>query len=340
MARSIGGPVVVITGASGGIGRATALEVARRGGTVVLAARRGDALEEAARECRHLGAHALPVPTDVASEFEVQVLLRAAIEAFGRIDVWVNNAAVTLFGRIEDCPPDDYERVLRVNLFGYIHGARAVIPHFRSRGRGVLINVSSVAGIVGQPLTSAYCASKAAIIGWSECLREELADQPGIGVCTVLPASIDTPLFQQGANYTGRMARPMPPVYAPEVVARTIAGLMARPRRQAYAGAFGRVGALAHGLAPELVERVMARQVPRRHFDGAPDGPASGNLFEPMAEWACVEGGWRERRERVTPVALAGLAGLGLAAGWLLARQARRRDAGGGTMEPITARMR
>lgn len=205
MPRPIEDSVVVITGASSGIGRAAAQEFARRGATLVLAARRAQALDEVARECKELGGHALAVPTDVTDEAAVQDLARRAIETFGRIDVWVNNAAVTLFARIEEAPYEDYRRVIETNLLGYVHGARAAIPYFREQGSGVLVNVSSVVGKVGQPNTSAYCATKFAIVGLSECLRQELLDVEDIHVCTVMPPSVDTPIFQHAANYTGRV---------------------------------------------------------------------------------------------------------------------------------------
>jgi NAD(P)-dependent dehydrogenase (short-subunit alcohol dehydrogenase family) len=292
MARRIRDAVVVITGASSGIGRAAALALAEQGAAVVLAARREEALREVEHDCVHRGARALVVPTDVADEAQVQRLAERAIEAFGRIDAWVNNAAVTLFGRFEEVPPEVYERVLRVNLFGYIHGARAVLPYLREQGEGVLINVASVVGYVGQPYTSAYCTSKFAIRGFSECLRQELLDAPGIQVCTVLPSSIDTPLFQHAANYTGRSIKPMEPVYPAAMVADAIVRLIRHPRREVIVGAAGQMLAAAHALAPGLTERMMAGKVESDHFADVPTPSSRGNVVEAMPQWSAVSGGW------------------------------------------------
>jgi NAD(P)-dependent dehydrogenase (short-subunit alcohol dehydrogenase family) len=222
MSRKLRDSVVVITGASTGIGRATALAFARQGAHVALASRREDALERTAQECRSFGARALVVPTDVTDEAAVEQAAQNAFQEFGRLDVWVNNAAVTAFGRFEETPPEVYRKVIETNLFGYVHGARAALPYFREQGSGTLINVSSVVGVAGIPYVNSYVTSKFAIRGFSESLREEMADEP-INVCTILPSSIDTPLFQQGANFMGWGSKPLPPGHSglrPEPQAR------------------------------------------------------------------------------------------------------------------------
>ncbi|MBX6312637.1 MAG: SDR family oxidoreductase [Isosphaeraceae bacterium] len=318
MPRAIADAVIVITGASSGIGRASALEFARRGATVVLAARRAQALEDVARECEERGGHALAVPTDVTDAEAVETLARRAIETFGRIDIWVNNAAVTLFGRIEETPLEDYRRVIETNLFGYVHGARAAIPYFREQGSGVLINVASIVGKIGQPYTSAYVATKFAILGLSECLRQELLDAPDIHVCAILPPSIDTPIFQHAANYTGRAIQPMPPVYDAQTVARAIVEAAESPRREVVIGGIGRRLLLMHTLAPGYAERRMAQKVERRHLQDRPAEPSSGNLFEPMPQYAQISGGWQALNRGPSPLGIAAAAlaviGLGLAA--------------------------
>jgi NAD(P)-dependent dehydrogenase (short-subunit alcohol dehydrogenase family) len=314
MRRRIEDIVTVITGASSGIGRATALAFAKKGGTVVVAARRETALEELALDCEAAGGHALAVPVDVTDTEAVEVLARRAIETFGRVDAWVNNAAVTLFGRFEETPIGDFRRVIETNLLGYVHGARAILPWFREQGNGILINVSSGVGKMPQPFASAYVISKYGIVALSDCLRQELWDVPGIHVVTVLPAAIDTPLFQQGANYMGRAAKPMGPIYDPEKVAQAIVSAALAPRREVVVGGNIRAAIVAQRIVPELFDRWAARLVEKKHFQERAIPPTSGNLFEPMPEYASVRGGWqRPSRESPLPwVALAGALGIGV----------------------------
>jgi short-subunit dehydrogenase len=267
---------------------------------VVVAARRAAALEEVAAECEAVGGTALAVPTDVSDAEAVRELARRAVERFGRIDVWVNNAAVTAFAPFQEMPLEDFRRILDVNVMGYVHGARAALPYLRDQGRGVLVNVSSIVSSVPQPYTHAYSISKAAVRVLGASLRQELRLDGArhVRVCTVMPATIDTPFFEHTANYTGRKVKPMPPVYSAERVARTIVDLVRVPRREVIVGPMGRNLVLQSKLAPGLTERLMARQVDRSHLYRTKPAPASqGNLYEPAAGTGSVSGGWHGKRQ-------------------------------------------
>ena len=320
MPRKIQDSVVVITGASSGIGKATALAFAKKGASVVVAARREAPLHETARECEQLGARAIAVPTDMTDFQAVQHLADRALETFGRIDVWVNNHGVTLFARFEEAPMEDYRRVIEVDLLGSIYGARVVLPIFREQGAGTLINQGSMVSKLSEPYVSSYVAAKHGIRGLGMSLRQELAlnGSKQIHVCTVMPATIDTPFFQHAANYLGRAAKAMPPVYPPERVARTIVNLARWPRREVFVGNAARMFWWQYLLAPGLTERMMAVLVDKLHlYQDKMVPPTSGNLFEPMAEGTSTSGGWRtmsgrnvaDRRSKMPGVVL-GVAGL------------------------------
>ncbi len=315
--------VVVVTGASSGIGRATALSFAAQGAAVVLAARRMEALREVARECEAAGGAALAVPTDVSDEKAVQEVARRAAERFGRIDVWVNNAAVTAFAPFQDIPLEDFRRILDVNVMGYVHGARAALPYLREQGKGVLVNVSSIVSSVPQPYTHAYSMSKAAVRTLGASLRQELIldGAKQVKVCTVLPATIDTPFFDHTANYTGRKAKAMPPVYSAERVARAIVNVVRVPRREVVVGPMGRNLIVQAKLAPGLTERLMALQVDKTHlYRSRPAAASQGNLFEPAPDTGSIDGGWHGKRRTAVRRAISAAAvagGIAVKRRWL-----------------------
>lgn len=323
MARKLKNSVVVITGASSGIGRATAQAFGRKGASLVLAARREDLLERAAEESRSLGAEAVVVPLDVSDEQSVLDLARVAVERFGRVDVWINNAAVTVWGRIEQIPMEDFRRLIDVNLFGYIHGARAVLPVFREQGSGVLINVASMLSRITEPYVAPYVISKHGIRALGAVIRQELAVDriKNVRVSTIMPATIDTPLFQHAANYTGRAAKAMPPVYSAERVARTIVNCGRFPRREVFVGNAARMMVQQHKMMPGTTERAIAAMTDRQQlYQDRAAPPTAGNLHEPLGENDGVDGGWHGRRR----TAVRRVASVGVAAAVLALR---RRDA-------------
>ena len=285
--------VIVVTGASSGIGRATAAACAAKSARVVLAARASRALDEAAAECRDAGGQVVVVPTDVADGHAVDKLAARAVEEFGRIDVWVNDAAVMAYGRFEDTPADVHRRVIDVNLFGQVHGARAVLPVFRWQGAGILINVASLYGKMTSPYVSAYVTSKFGVIGFSEVLRQETQGTKNIHVCTVLPGSVDTPIFRHAANHLGHQPRPVPAVSSPDRVVRAILRLIRWPRRQVAIGWSARFFAVGHALAPGLYHRLAPVVMDVLGSGRGESEESTGNVFQPMPEWNQVQGGWR-----------------------------------------------
>lgn len=284
--------VIVITGASSGIGRATALALAKKGAHVVLAARREDPLDDLARECEALGARALVVPTDVADAAAVRHLADEALRAFGHFDAWINNAGVYLMGSLEETPDDAFRQLMETNFFGTVTGTRVAVMQFRHQGYGTLVNVSSTFGTVAAPYVSAYVASKHAVRGFSSSVRQELLNT-GIDVCTVLPSAIDTPLWRHTANYTGWRSRPVEPVYTPERVARAILRVLLHPKHEVIVGPAARGFAAMHGLMPDTFERTMRGVTNRQHFEKVHQGHTSGSLFRPMAEGTGTSGGYQ-----------------------------------------------
>jgi short-subunit dehydrogenase len=323
MAASLQHKVVVITGASSGIGRATALACAREGASVVVSARREEALKSLANECEQLGGRAIAYPADVTDQDAMFRLAQETIGRYGRIDVWFNNAAVTVGGRFEEIPADVYQRVIETNLLGTINGSRAVIPYFREQGNGILINHASVLGKFGASHLSAYSASKFGIVGFSESIRQELRDAD-IHVCVLMPAAIDTPLYNQAANYSGRGIKPVEPVYSAERVADSVVSLIKRPRREAIVGNAGRAAAVARRVAPYSVsDRMIGKQWETDHFKPEPADPSAGNVFEPDPTYTDISGGWQTSEEGKGAYLAAGVAAAAIPAAYIIRRRSK-----------------
>jgi NAD(P)-dependent dehydrogenase (short-subunit alcohol dehydrogenase family) len=258
----------------------------------VLAARSASSLEEVARRCRSLGAAAIAVPCDVSDEDQVRSLTRTALDEFGRIDVWIGAASVFSYGPFEDTPPEVFRQQLETNLFGQVSSARAVLPVFRRQGGGTLILVASIYSRLTSPYASGYLTSKHGLLGFAEALSEELAGS-GIAVCAVLPATIDTPIYQHAANYTGRRVHPLPPIVSPARVARSIVRLTSRPRRRVIVGRVQSTLIPVHDLLPGIYFRTVRPAMKLLAIRRGTVPASAGNVFEPEPELNGVTGSWR-----------------------------------------------
>lgn len=291
--ESIKGKNIVITGASSGIGKATALSLARLGANVVLGSRRELLLVEVANECRQFGIKAYAFKTDVTHLDSVQSLLEFALSHLGTIDIWINNAGVGAVGEFTKTPMAIHERVIKTNLVGYMYGAYVVIPYFKDQKQGQLINNISLGAFVPNPFAASYSASKFGLRGFTEALRYELHDYKNIHVSDLFPAFIDTPGIIHGANFVGKQLRPAPPVYDPYRVASTIVSLCQNPRSRVMVGNSGRLAKLVHALTPKLLGTFMAKMI-ETYLNKAEKAPISqGNLFKPIWRGAGTHGGWR-----------------------------------------------
>jgi NADP-dependent 3-hydroxy acid dehydrogenase YdfG len=253
------GAVVAITGASAGIGRASALAFAREGSRLVLAARRIERLEALAAEVRALGSEALVMPADVADAPSVRRLVMAAVERFGRLDVMVNNAGSGVRGSVEETPVEDYRRLMEVNYLGTLHGCQAALPVMRAQGRGVIINVSSIVGHRALAGGAAYAATKAAQVSLTESLRLELRGT-GIAACSVHPVSTETEFAEVAARASaGRPGGPVGPRQSADAVASAIVACARRPRPEVYPYRLSRAVVWLNALAPGLVDWIASR---------------------------------------------------------------------------------
>jgi NAD(P)-dependent dehydrogenase (short-subunit alcohol dehydrogenase family) len=253
--------VAAVTGASGGIGRAVARELAARGYDVGLLARGRAGLEGAAEEVAEHGGRALPVPTDVADWEQVAGAAQLVEDELGPIDVWINVAFTSLFARFTDIAPEEFRRVTEVTYLGYVHGTRAALQHMLPRDRGAIVQVGSALTYRGIPLQSAYCGAKHAIQGFHESLRCELLhDNSNVHTTMVQLPAVNTPQFDWVLNKLRHKAQPVPPIYQPEVVARTIAYAAEHPRRREYwCGETTALTLIANAVAPGLLDRYLAK---------------------------------------------------------------------------------
>jgi len=285
--------VIVITGASSGIGLATARAAARAGAKVVAAARSQEAIESLERELTRSGAEAMGVVCDVSKEEDVHRLARVAVDRFGGFDTWVNNAGVSIYGRIEEVALADMRQLFETNFWGVVYGSRVALEHLKERG-GALINLGSALSERSIPLQGIYSASKFAVRGFTDALRMEVekAGYP-VSVTLIKPAAIDTPYVQHAKNYMDEAPKNPPPVYAPEVVVDTILRAATHPERDLYAGSASAGFALMEKIMPRATDRGMEATLFDVQKSGRPAGPIEDHsLYEPSEPELRERGGY------------------------------------------------
>ncbi len=298
--KPVGEQVAVVLGASSGIGRETALRFAQQGAKVVVAARGEPGLTSLAAEITAHGGEAAYAVCDVTDFAQVEGVAEVAVRTFGRIDTWVNVAAVGVVARFEDTSPEEFRRVMEVTFMGQVHGAKAALPHLR-RG-GALISIASVESIAALPLHSAYAAAKHAVEGMIDALRRELlADWVPISVTSVKPATINTPFFTNARNKMEVKSQGIPPFYQPSVVADCVLYAAEHPVRDVFAGGAGKLMALNQMFTPGLLDAVLGRVgIPLQRRD-EPEPGGEGNLYAPNAGENRVEGDFSEKAVRFSP---------------------------------------
>jgi NAD(P)-dependent dehydrogenase (short-subunit alcohol dehydrogenase family) len=289
--RTLRGKVAVITGASSGIGRATARAFASRGASVALIARNVEGLERAAAEVVERGGKALVMPLDVASALAVDAAADRVAAEWGGIDVWVNDAMVSVFAPVERIAPEEYRRVIEVNYLGYVHGTLAALRHMRRAGGGVIIQIGSALAYRSIPLQSAYCASKAAIRAFTDSLRSELIrERSKIAITMLQLPAVNTPQFEVVRNRLEKHPQPVPPVHQPELIARAVVHAALHPRREMWLGWSTVKAILAQRVVPGFLDGYLARHAwesqqtddlppghPTKHFRDNVDAPVPGD---------------------------------------------------------------
>ena len=276
--------IVVVTGAGAGVGRATAEEFARQGYDVGLLSRDPDRLGRTATELRSHGVRALPIPTDVADADAVEAAASKVEEELGPIDIWVNVAMATVFAPVSKLTAKEFERGTRVTYLGQVHGTMAALSRMRTRNRGTIVNVGSALGYRSVPLQSIYCGAKFAIRGFTDSLRSEIIhDKLDVHLTMVDLPAMNTPQFDWALNKMGKRAKPVAPIYQPEVAARAIFFAATHRRREVWVGYPTVQAILANRIAPGLIDKYLASAGYSGQLSNEPLGEdAPANLFEPV----------------------------------------------------------
>jgi NAD(P)-dependent dehydrogenase (short-subunit alcohol dehydrogenase family) len=284
---------VVVTGAAGGVGRAIAHEFAKHGARVALLARGRAPLEEVAGEVRDLGGEPLPLPTDVADPAQVEAAAQQADDAFGGIDVWVNDAMATVFAEFVDVTAEEFKRATEVTYLGYVYGTMAALKRMVPRDHGSVVQVGSALAYRAIPLQSAYCGAKFAVRGFTDSVRTELMHRKSrVWVTMVQLPGVNTPQFNWCLSKLPNHPMPVPPIYQPEVPAEAVYHAAHHRRREYYVGGSTVVVILGNKVAPWLADRYLARTgFSSQQMQDRPVGPdRPANLFEPVDELAATHG--------------------------------------------------
>lgn len=284
--------VVVVVGASSGIGRITALQFAEKGAKVVISSRSIPGLTSLLNEIEQRGGTAIAIPADVADFNQVKAVADKTVDTFGRIDTWVHAAATGIFSRFEDLTPEEFKRIIDVNLMGQVYGAMVALPHLRQTGSGALIHVTSVEARRSLPLQSPYSSSKHGVEGFMDSLRVELMhDKVPISITNILPATINTPFYNKGMTKLGVKPTGIPPYYEPDLVARAILHAAENPVRDMIVGDAGRALDLAQRISPHLVDVALSLiAVDGQHTQEPKSQDDPHNVYEPAPLYDRVEG--------------------------------------------------
>lgn len=281
--KSLDQQVVVITGASSGIGLTTAESAAKQGAKLVLTARSEGVLSEVTERINAAGGEAIYVVADVADRAQVEKVAEAAVGRFGRIDTWINDAGVSIYGRLEEVSEEDSRRLFDTNFWGVVNGSLAALPHLKKQG-GALINVGSEVSEAVVPLQGMYSASKHAVKGFTDALRVELeADEVPVSVTLIQPTAVDTPYPQHARNYMSQEPKLPSPQIDPQDVADAILDAAVDPARDVKVGMMAKINTAINKLAPGLADTMAASYVDRQQYDEAPRNP-EGTLYTPGEE--------------------------------------------------------